>query len=194
MKAEAKGRTESCGDSAPFLSWHRRRDSNRIYQSRTSQPHTYQIFCQLLYAQRTGIFHQLRDALFRICDIFTNCFVKYLFVHLIAIAQAIANETFLIINTNGMTVHGSSYQPQLQYGRLHVIRFYEGIVNFKSGFAGVFADCQMPIAWSTIALTVITKRCVHAEYGIRKQVNHSSHFAEIVRIDPLIIASADFST
>ena len=104
--------------------WHRRRDSNRIYQSRTSQPHSYQIFCQLLYTQRAGILHQLRDAIFRICDIFTNCFVEYLFVHLVAIAQAIANETFLIINTDGMTVHGSGCHTRFQYGRLHVIRFY----------------------------------------------------------------------
>ena len=172
--------------------WHRRRDSNWIYQSRTSQPNAYQIFCQLLYAQRTGIFHQLWDALFRICDIFLNGFVEYLFVHLIAIAQAIANQAVLIIDTDGMTVHGSGCQTQFQYGRLHVIRFYEGIVNLKSGFAGIFADCQVPVAWSAIAITVIAQRCVHAEYGIREQANHGYHFTEIVRVDPLIIASADF--
>lgn len=54
-----------------------------------SQPHSYQIFGNLLYSQRCSIFHKPGNTFTGIADVTLNRFIENLFVHFVAITQTI---------------------------------------------------------------------------------------------------------
>ena len=46
----------------------------------------------------------------------------------------------------------------------------------------------MPAARRAVTVSIVTQSCIHAENRIREQATHCANFAQIIGIDPLVIA------
>ena len=92
------------------------------------QPHSYQIFRNLLYPQRLGILHEFGNTLLWVCNIVLDCLAENFFSHFIPIPQAIANDTVFIINPYLVSVHVSFCQPKFQNRRYYVIGSHKGVI------------------------------------------------------------------
>ena len=126
------------------------------------QPHSNQFINKCLHSQCRGISQQVWYVFFCISNIALNGFIDYLFVHLIAIPETVADQSILIINTNLMTINLGDGQSQLMHMRFIVIWLYKGIIDLEAGAVGILVDCQMPFTRSAVAITIVPQRSVHA--------------------------------
>ena len=72
------------------------------------------------------------------------------------------------------------------------MRFNKRIVDLEPRFPGILADSQVPFSGCAVAVLIVPQSSFHAKDGIREQSDHRSNFAEVFRIDPLVIAIANF--